>query len=419
MQGMTDNRILRKRFIHRFITAFALICLISTHAYGGSKMMEYLYDLKEAVTLEPQSYKIDASDPLSLFTVPIDNAVGTNDIRNAISIISFPKGKIDIEHYFKRAIDDVQGGGTYLPVITQDLIGFGQMRAFYLFNFKRKIHEEYRIVGSLDDSIENIAIADAERRRFIFEIESHRHGSQDPWDFTKSLQLIDLYTRKVNLVKKVSKGKGSIWTKSQDRLLLWYFKKKEMQVFDMNLEPTQHPLADAVTMNKDKVDFSRFVLHPQLPFAVLYGGTRMPDTLINWEKGRNIIPQPILEDGDHYVFSPDGKWVIFKDDSTNKSKTYLMPVSEKYPNYLGSPILLLNDYFNAKNFSWTTNPTSFVGSNGRTLYRWELTKEAQKSVMGNEADKYPTFHDYIVAKDLEKLTKEKKQGLGEITAPQR
>lgn len=40
------------------------------------------------------------------------------------------------------------------------------------------------------------------------------------------------------------------------------------------------------------------------------------------------------------------------------------------------------------------------------LYRWELTNAAHP-----ESDK-ATFHDYIVEHDLEKLTKEKRQGLG-------
>ncbi len=70
-----------------------------------------------------------------------------------------------------------------------------------------------------------------------------------------------------------------------------------------------------------------------------------------------------------------------------------------------------DNYFDPPYFAWTNNPISFVGSD-RSLYKWELTKEAQKSLMGNDADKYPTFHYYIVAKDLEKLAKEKKQGLG-------
>ncbi len=410
MKAMTWKKLLRQGLMSSLLAPVILICLISTHAYGGNKKMEYMYDFKQAVTLEPQTYKIDASMRLSLFPVPMDNAVGTNDIRNAISVISFPKGKMRIDHHFRRAVDDVQGGGTYLPVITKDLIGFGQMRAFYLFNFKTKKHEEYRIVFSLDDTIENIAIADAEKRRFVFEIQSHRHGSQDPWDFTKSLQLIDLSKREVDLVKKVPKEAGSIWVKADSRVLLWHFKKKEMQVFDMDLEPSQHPMEEAIKKNKEKVDFTRMAPHPALPFAILYGG-RYGATYINWGEGRDKTPKSFLSGVDLFLYSPDGMWVAFQRDFPAPKRTYLMPVSEKYPNYLGTPILLLNDFFDAKCFAWTTAPVSFVGNNGRNIYRWELTKEARKSMMGDDYDKYETFHDWIVAKDLEKLTKEKKQGL--------
>jgi hypothetical protein len=49
---------------------------------------------------------------------------------------------------------------------------------------------------------------------------------------------------------------------------------------------------------------------------------------------------------------------------------------------------------------------AFLGSSLSKLYRWELTNEAHP-----ESDK-PTFHDYIVEKDLAKLTREKRQGLG-------
>ena len=88
------------------------------------------------------------------------------------------------------------------------------------------------------------------------------------------------------------------------------------------------------------------------------------------------------------------------------NKTHLMPVSEKYPHYLGSPIQLLNDYFNDDNFAWTNNPISFVGSSQEIIYRWELTNKAHPE------SKKATFHDYIVERDLEKLTREKRQGLG-------
>ncbi len=90
---------------------------------------------------------------------------------------------------------------------------------------------------------------------------------------------------------------------------------------------------------------------------------------------------------------------------SDPAKTYLMPVSEKYPHYLGSPILLLNNYFDKNNCGWTTNPISFVGSDGE-IYRWDLTDQPHP-----DSDKM-SFHDYIVQQDLEKLTREKRQGLG-------
>lgn len=412
MKERPNRKHLKKKFC---VTLFALavVSLLSTTTiYGGGKnKMEYLYDCKDAITLTPQVYKMNASSSLSLFPVPFDNAVGTNDITNAVTIISFPNGKLDQENYFRKALDDIQGGGTYLPVISQDLIGFGQTRVFYLFNFKTKTAEEYRIVYSIDATIEQIAIADAQRRRFIFEIQEHKRGSVDVWDFTNSLHLIDLYGKQLNLLKKMLKGVGSIWATAYDRVFLWYFTEKEVEVFDMNLESSNHPLADALKRNKNKVDFSRLAPHPTLPFAILYGGD-YGSTYISWGEGRDKTPKLLLSGVDQVSFSPDGKWISFrKYIHSRQENTYLMPVSEKYPNYLGSPILLMKNYFNAKNCAWTTNPTSFVGSDSR-LHRWELTKVAQRSIMGEDADKYPTFHDYIVAKDLVKLTKEKKQGLG-------
>jgi hypothetical protein len=107
-----------------------------------------------------------------------------------------------------------------------------------------------------------------------------------------------------------------------------------------------------------------------------------------------------------YLHADDDSVVTWDDLAPFVEEAKKMPVSEKYPNYLGSPILLANDYFDSGHFTWTTNPISFVGSSLNKLYRWELANEAHP-----ESDK-PTFHDYIVEMDLEKLTREKKQGLG-------
>ena len=402
------------------IAISVLICLllIAAPAFGGGKnKMEYLYDNFQDIkplTLTPQIYKIDTRSSISLFPVPFDNAVGTNDLRNAITVISFPKGKLDMENHFRSLFDDVRGGGTFLPVIPPNSIGFGQTRRFLLFNFKTGSHRYYRLFPSIDEKIENIAIADARKKLFLVETEGLNRHSEDHNDGTYFLQLFDLRGEEAKIMKKIDIGTGSIWTVAHDHVFLWYFSKKVMVVYDKDLELAQHPLGDIIKKNSknEEVRFNTIVPHPTLPFVILWGG-KYGSIYISWGKGRDQNPRSFITNATQFSFSPDGKWVTFKQYiNLREERTYIMPVSEKYPNYLGSPILLVKERFNPKGCTWTKNPVSFVADGLDGLYRWELTKEAQKSMMGDDFDKYGTFHDYIVAKDLEKLTKEKKQGLG-------
>jgi hypothetical protein len=382
-------------------------CLFSTTTYGGTKM-EPLYNINEAGALKPEAYKIGTDSILSLFPVPQDNSIGTNDLNNSITLLSFHKGKIKKEQYFKNAFDQVGGSGTFIPVIAQDTIGFGQVRRFVFYNFRTKVHQRYRIVVSLDDTIEKIAIADARQRRFIFEIQEHNPKSEDPWDYTSHLLLMDLSGKEARLIKEMPREKGVTWSIVSGKLFLYARRKEQLRVLNMNFEPAHHPLADVIKGNKDKINFSWIHPHPYLPFAILTGGEK-DEVLLSWRQGGDKTPISLFGKGTtvtQFSFSPDGKWVVFRKGGVmDIAKTYLMPVSEKYPHYLGSPILLLNNYFNPNNCGWTTNPISFVGSDGE-IYRWELTNAAHPE--SNKA----TFHDYIVEHDLEKLRKEKKLGLG-------
>ncbi len=408
------NNKIRKTYPHKkiwpmFIALAMMICLFTTTTYGGNKKMEQqpLYDFKETMTIAPQTYKINQSTPLSIFPVPFDNAIGTNDLNNAITIFSFPEGKLRDDRYFRNVVDDIEGSGKYLPVISKNEIGFALGRVFLLFNFKTKTHKVYRTAMSLGRTIEKMAIADADRKRFIVEVESMSNKSEDWRDSKNYLQLIDLSSKELKLVKETLRPTGTLWSVVNETVFLWDYSEKKLQVLDMNFEPATHPLGDLIKQKKDKLNFGLIHAHPQLPFAIL------SDTVISWGEGRDKNPQLLVTRSQQFSFSPDGKWVAFRQGGvTSINKTYLMPVSEKYPNYLGKPILLIDRPFSPGKFAWTTNPIGFVGSGAKDLYRWELTKETQKENMGDGADKYPTFHDYIVAKDLEKLTKEKKQGLG-------
>jgi hypothetical protein len=381
------------------------ILLCAATSFGGNKMAE-LYNINEAVTFRPEEYSVRGSS-LALFPVPQDNSVGTNDMGNAITLLTFKKGRLISDKYFRNAADDFEGGGTYLPVIDKDTIGFAQMRRFLLFDFKSKYCRDYLIVMSLEKSIEKIAIADSRQKHFIFEIQAHNPGSEDPWDYTNHLLLMDLSGPEQKMIKEMNIGKATVWTTAFGKNFLYDVKSEKMRVLDLNFEDSNHPLAEILTQNKDEITFTWIHAHPYLPFAMLSGGYK-GSTLISWRADKETTPLHLFSRATQFSFSPDGKWLVFRKKlSTDSEATYLMPVSEKYPNYLGSPILLANDYFDSGHFAWTTNPVSFVGSSLDKLYRWDLTNDAHP-----ESDK-PTFHDYIVGKDLEILTREKKQGLGE------
>ncbi|MGA7829030.1 MAG: hypothetical protein WCA04_15320 [Geobacteraceae bacterium] len=372
----------------------------------------YLYERRDyqtkTIALPPQTHKLGGLfggySNILIFPVPQKNAVGTNCMGKGINIISFPNGKIGYDRYFSN-IDDIEGSGKYLPPISSDLIGFGQVRVFYLLDFKNKIHREYHIVFPFTKYIENIAIADARQRRFIFEIEAQKENPKGPWDVNYSLQLVELNGDKHNLIKEIPKVR-STWTTTKDRVILWAFDDKKLRVLDMNLQPASHPIQDIVIQHKDKLDFSTIYIHPYYPFAVLTGGDN-GSTTISWAKDRDNSPHLFISDATEFRFSPDGNWVVFNDYlGSGLNQTYVMPVSDKYPHFLGSPILLSNKSFETGFGAWTTNPTGYVGTWLDEIYHWDLENQdfPEKGKM--------SFHDYIVQEDLKKLTREKRQGLG-------
>ena len=159
-------------------------------------------------------------------------------------------------------------------------------------------------------------------------------------------------------IKEIPVETGVAWSAVGDKHFLWDFddKKPNLRVFDMNLEPAKHPLADIINQNKGKTSFIDINAHPTLPFAILSGG-KYDETVISWGEGRDKAPHVITSNGKQFSFSPDGKWVTYKDASFDgTARTFIMPVSEKYPHYLGSPIQIWDYYFNDDNFAWTHKP---------------------------------------------------------------
>ena len=221
MQDNTRKMPLRKRW--PVILLAGMLCLMTiTTTYGGNKKMEQqpLYDFKDAMTIEPQIYKINRAVALSLFPVPFDNAVGTNSMSNALTVLSFLEGKLREDRYFKNVVDDIRGNGVYLPLISKNEVGFALGRLFLLFNFKTETARLYRLAFSIGKTPEKMAIADADKKRFLVEIEAMNNRSEDPWDIKHYLQLVELVgDREVKMLKEISSS-AAIWSTVNNRLFL-------------------------------------------------------------------------------------------------------------------------------------------------------------------------------------------------------
>ncbi|MGA7829029.1 MAG: hypothetical protein WCA04_15315, partial [Geobacteraceae bacterium] len=293
------------------------VLLFSEIAHGERKMdTKYLYekdDVASALSLNGQTFKLGGLfggySNILIFPVPQNNSVGTNYMGKGITIISFPKGKIDYDRYF-RNVDDIEGSGKYMPPIASDMIGFAQVRVFYLFDFKKKIHREYHIVFPFSKYIESIAVADASQRYFIFEIESQKENPKEPSDVDRSLQLVDLSGNEPRMIKEIKEKPGTSFTSANNRVFLWEIGDNIMHVYNVDLQPDHHPLEKVVKQYKDNFDFVWISIHPNLPFAILHGGTK-GSVYMCWNNGIKSVPHLLLGRAHHFIFSPDGKWVVY------------------------------------------------------------------------------------------------------------
>ena len=397
------------------IVAFLGVVLFSAVAHGADKM-EHLYDIKEATVLKPQVFEgtglfgtnlFGGYTNVSLFPVPHANSVGSTQMGSAITEISFHGKRISFDRHFKNAVANMDVSEVFLPLVSKDVIGIGQPRRFTLYDFKKKSQRTFTITPDISETISKAVVVDARQNLFLFEISGHTGNSPSPWDISSSLLLMDLSGEKAKLVKEMPVERYFMWSVVGDKNFLYRNKTQQLRVVDMNLEPSHHPLVDIIKKHKDDVDFCKTYAHPTLPFAILHWGSSGA-VVAGWGDGRDKTPRPLIGGASQFLFSPDGKWLSLRIENYDRDTqhTYIMPVSEKYPNYLGSPIQIADDYFNDNKFAWITNPVSFVGSSGRKIYRCDLENRdfPEKGKM--------SFHDYVVQEDLKKLTKEKRQGLG-------
>jgi len=336
----------------------------------------------------------------SIFPVPVENAVGTNVIDFAITLLRFEGDKIHYEQLIK-GHPGASAGGLYshCPVFDKEWIAYGQSRGFSLFNIKTKQFVDHTPYPQLEKRITAVAPVTSQPFTFLIQIE---RGNTPVDDRVLQIVRFDLKGNFEVLAELEQIGrhygeKGEPWCFSERTFINYNRKDTLLEAFDLNFKPVQHPLCSLFNnRKKDDIDISRlnsFIAHPKLPFAILKEyiegqGSRI--WLLRWNQNEKeeifleLIGQKLSVFSDikkliatHFEFSPDGKWLVFRDGSEEpKNPMFIaMPVDEDEKYFLGKPKMLgkvLRKNAGPVSSAWIEEPLSYVVSDGMVLYKWEL-----------------------------------------------
>jgi hypothetical protein len=344
------------------------------------------------------------NDMTDIFSVPVENAVGTNCLNNAITLLRFDKDKIAYDEVRRDFIDGVGVGDKFYPrMFAGPWIGYTQTRGFLLFNFKDKKGVEYMPITSGDEYYTDVKTFDESKLQFVFQ----KKTAYWP-EGIRHLQLLEFNPDgKFRMLSEMKAGAHRVeyvepWAIQNKTIFVYNNDSIKIHAYDMNFREIHHPFCDLFNSLKHFKCLDQIVFHPTLPIAII---VEMPQEyrgdywvwLACWENkdpdkrfvellGQNISMFSEWRDlkglkCSHFEFSPDGKWLIFRDDSQMVLQSVenpifvALPVDEGREMPLGKPKILgkvLREGAAPTSTAWITMPLSFVVSDGLVLYKWEL-----------------------------------------------
>jgi hypothetical protein len=341
-----------------------------------------------------------------IFSVPTENAVGTNSLNNAITLLKFNKDQIIYDEVRKDFIEGVGSGDKFYPGIFSDQwIGYTQTRGFLLFNLKDKSFADHIPIKSGNEYFTGIGVIDGTKLQFLFQKKkAYFHEGK------KILQILEFDGKgKFKQISELQAGAHKVgylepWAIQNKTIFVYNNDKIKITAYDINFKPVQHPFCYLFNGLKNFRCLDELVIHPTLPFAILVEMDRDDRAnykvwLARWdhpeEKERcvELLGQDISMFSKHanikhlvctqFEFSPDGKWLLFRDHSEYAIQNIdspiftVMPVSADNPLFLGKPKILgkvLAENARPTSTAWIQKPLSFVASDGKVLYKWELEK---------------------------------------------
>ena len=374
--------------LHRvvFLLAFMLTALCC-HADSNQPKTKDGDASKMETPIIYQQKKFRLPKPISsIFSVPLKSTVGTNDLVNAISLIDFDGEKADIRHLLEDFVENV-GGGTlsFLPPVSSSTIGYAQSRRFILIDLKEKSFRQFLVCKRLEENINRVAIADAGKLMFLFEILAFSDDSTDTSDPDRILRMVDLSSGSDTIIAERKLSSHAGWTTHQGTTLL--FDENGVLALDKGLNPTHHPLAslyaETMTDFSEHLRVAELLIHPQLPFAVVLGtgskdpGKRYAVWLAAWKEGEKPVIVPMIAENRSLIykdfeFSPDGTFLLMKVQERQQTEFIVSPVDPAAPLFLGRPVSLGSSEAHFA-VAWIEAPLSLAVLEHQAIRVWDLT----------------------------------------------
>jgi hypothetical protein len=350
----------------------------------------YKLDRKTMPRIEAVEYRVKES--LShIFSVPERGSIGTNSMNNAITVLDLSGKRVKYREVRRNFIDEAESGDmVFLPEFSKDTIGYSQTRGFLLFNVKTGEFRDRLMVRLLQLTIQDVAVLDWEKRLFLFNMDFTPgfDGS------TADLHMMDLSGPEPKDVATFEIKKEPLWA-ALGKTTFYFTKEGErlkLHALDEWLKPVEHPLLAIYDARFPNGEAELPTVHPNHPIAIFAteeGASE--DTLsvlgVSWrspEDKASSEPRSkafkLLESmSGGFRFSPDGKWVLFRDRTGGPLRYVAMPVDPALPHYFGPPVLLetkeeVSDRWNG-NCAWISDPVSVV---------CKVTKSERKALTGEE-----------------------------------
>jgi hypothetical protein len=372
-----------------------------------------------------------AAGPTSIrwiFPVPDTNAVGTLDKHcNAIVFIKFggygaaPECKIIAQNCSEKVFDsyDYQ----FCPNFTEDFIAYSTFINVVVVNVKtgESFHAEFD--SSMDGYITGIRFLD-QQKNLLVAVKSI-YESNSGW--TEYLHIVKLEGRQfVDTGLNIHIGEMPNISSAVPLYHKWFVHDQKLFVYDTGKilctdgsQPVSHPFSEIFNNNSDRIgNIKDVAIHPVLPFGVMIEDGIFPQlTVVCWEakkpKEQIVAFNDIFESlaplfGLNRIalayqsFSPAGDWYVVGCLTPEAAAALeepkdpffiAIPVDDEHSDFLVvEDLVVLGQVKNMTSLAWTTDPASYVVSNGQLLHRWDL-------------DELPAAREFVVPADGGKVNK--------------